>query len=55
MKVVVAGDVVVAIPIGAHATDVAHWINPGLLPDEYQVVDVMQVSREELEAMYEDE
>jgi hypothetical protein len=51
MRIVVHGDFAVAIPEGCSDWDAACWINPGLLPDEYKVMDVVFISKAELEAM----
>ena len=47
MDVVLIDGLVIAIPQGARAADVAHWYNPGILPDEYEVVEVLVPTLEE--------
>jgi len=49
MRVVVAGDVAVLVPDGATDWDAAMWINPGLMPDEYQVFDVIHLTVRDLD------
>ena len=49
LQVVVAGNIAVLVPAGLEPSDVARWINPGLLSDEYQVLDLITLSARELE------
>ena len=41
MDVVLIDGIVIAIPQGASASDVALWYNAGILPDEYEVTTVL--------------
>jgi hypothetical protein len=49
MRIVVVGDVAVTVPEGVSPWRAAEWINPGIIPDEFQEFDVIELTARELE------
>lgn len=49
MRVVVVGECAVTVPEGCSDWQAAMWIIPGILPGEYLALDVVEISRSEVE------
>jgi len=51
MRIVVVGEVAVRVPEGASDWDAAMWVNPGILPDEFDAFELIDISLAEVRAV----